>query len=410
MRAEASFAGVCVACACLCFAAVARAEVRYRVLSNEQLPLPQFINHINGISDSGYMVGTSTDLDMESFGFLIRPDGTVVLIAGDGESWYWSYATGVNEQGHFVGHYELLDSSEGFLWTPSGGLTLLGALPNGHDIAFPAAVNALDEVCGTDSVGNLARAFRWTAGDGIESLGLLPGATRSGAEDINDLGRIVGGSGIGLSDSRAFVWDVTSGMVEMPGGFDITPERAYAINNAGQIVGSALTPGGRKAFLWDEEDGMVILPNLPDLPTYAIAYDINEHGVVVGTAAREIGFHRYIVKPFIWDSQHGTRTLETLLDPCALRGALYLRDATVISNHGQIAVNSSELGGYLLTPYLPGDLDDSGGVELQDLATLLANFGRSGDATYASGDTDCDADVDLQDLATLLGNFGAALP
>jgi hypothetical protein len=41
---------------------------------------------------------------------------------------------------------------------------------------------------------------------------------------------------------------------------------------------------------------------------------------------------------------------------------------------------------------------------------LLANFQRSGDAAYEHGDLDCDADVDLQDLATLLSNFGESLP
>lgn len=51
---------------------------------------------------------------------------------------------------------------------------------------------------------------------------------------------------------------------------------------------------------------------------------------------------------------------------------------------------------------LPGDLDNDGGVSLQDLAILLGDFGL----VHSPGDIDADGDVDVQDLAHLLGNFG----
>lgn len=58
----------------------------------------------------------------------------------------------------------------------------------------------------------------------------------------------------------------------------------------------------------------------------------------------------------------------------------------------------------------PADLDGSGDVGLADLAILLSEFGRSGDATHADGDLDADRDVDLADLARLLAEFGTACP
>lgn len=54
----------------------------------------------------------------------------------------------------------------------------------------------------------------------------------------------------------------------------------------------------------------------------------------------------------------------------------------------------------------PPDLDRDGIVGLQDLATLLGNFGSVGQATQPMGDIDFDGDVDLQDLALLLAVFG----
>jgi hypothetical protein len=61
-------------------------------------------------------------------------------------------------------------------------------------------------------------------------------------------------------------------------------------------------------------------------------------------------------------------------------------------------------------PACPGDLDCDGHVDLTDLATLLANYGTTGGATYEDGDLDADGDVDLTDLAGLLAVYGTTCP
>jgi len=53
-----------------------------------------------------------------------------------------------------------------------------------------------------------------------------------------------------------------------------------------------------------------------------------------------------------------------------------------------------------------GDVNNDGDVDLEDLATLLANFGTTSGATAAQGDQNADGDVDLEDLSVLLANFG----
>lgn len=65
---------------------------------------------------------------------------------------------------------------------------------------------------------------------------------------------------------------------------------------------------------------------------------------------------------------------------------------------------------FTVRPPCPGDLDDSGAVDLGDLAVLLSHFGTPGGATAADGDLDGDGDVDLPDLAALLAQFGAECP
>jgi len=54
-----------------------------------------------------------------------------------------------------------------------------------------------------------------------------------------------------------------------------------------------------------------------------------------------------------------------------------------------------------------GDVNGDGCVNLADLAVMLANFGRVGDAGPEDGDLDGDHDVDLADLAILLSDFGS---
>jgi hypothetical protein len=63
--------------------------------------------------------------------------------------------------------------------------------------------------------------------------------------------------------------------------------------------------------------------------------------------------------------------------------------------------------GFEQVPRCAGDLDCSGGVDLADLAALLANYGGS-EAGYRGGDVDQDGDVDLADLSGLLAMFGTS--
>jgi len=60
--------------------------------------------------------------------------------------------------------------------------------------------------------------------------------------------------------------------------------------------------------------------------------------------------------------------------------------------------------------HIPGDLNDDWTVELDDLATLLSNYGTSSGAEYEDGDLDGDGDVDLDDLAALVSVYRTSCP
>ncbi len=76
-----------------------------------------------------------------------------------------------------------------------------------------------------------------------------------------------------------------------------------------------------------------------------------------------------------------------------------------VTYHGWNIDDVEVLG--LVSSACPGDTDGSGTVDLNDLATVLANFGASG-ATLAQGDLDGDGNVGLSDLAIVLASFGVS--
>lgn len=54
-----------------------------------------------------------------------------------------------------------------------------------------------------------------------------------------------------------------------------------------------------------------------------------------------------------------------------------------------------------------GDLDNDNDVDIEDLATLLSNYGIDTGATPEQGDLDLDGDVDITDLASILSAYGS---
>jgi probable HAF family extracellular repeat protein len=198
-----------------------------------------------------------------------------------------SMAAAINDSGQVVGTAEVfktvvVDGEETlelqihpFLWDAENGIRDLGTL--GGTEAFAEDINALGQVVGrsTNEAG-FTRAFIW---DEVNGMRLLPslanGGTRAAA--INDFGIVLGSeNGVG-----GVMWDLRSGSVfDVPGGLDlnnlgqavggpflveesfevrmlselIPPDsgweinNAWAINDAGQIVGSGMFHEERRAF------------------------------------------------------------------------------------------------------------------------------------------------------------------
>jgi probable HAF family extracellular repeat protein len=170
-------------------------------------------------------------------------------------------------------------------------------------------------------------------GGAIRELPLAPGDATGAAIGVNDVNQLVGGSGMcgsgpGIAPIvvHALLWQ--NGSVTDLGNLGGAVNNiAYAINEAGQIVGASDLPGDNTghAFLW-QKGVMTDLGTLPgDFSSFAFA--INDPGEVVGQSC-DVNFN---CRAFLW--QNGVMTdLNTVTPP----GSLYLLTANDINSQGEI--------------------------------------------------------------------------
>ena len=122
-----------------------------------------------------------------------------------------SIAHDVNDRGAVVGFAEThAGQPHAFLWTAADGMRDLGTLGEGGGASMALAINNSAAV-----VGGSGRAFLWTEHAGLVDLGTLGGRT-SCANDVNDLGCVVGVSQTAETDQRGL--PVTHAFLRTPDG------------------------------------------------------------------------------------------------------------------------------------------------------------------------------------------------
>jgi probable HAF family extracellular repeat protein len=248
----------------------------------------------------------------------------------------------INESGQVAGTYCVSTpcNSHAAIWTPGSGVLDLGTLGGTSSYAF--AINNAGQVAGYSYTAADAErhAFLWTPGHGMQDLGTL-GGPASFARGINDTGEVVGDSYLPGGGTHAFLWTPGRGMQDlgaMPGSWDRTSSIAHDINNAGQVVGESINPVlgemGSRAFLWTGGAGMRDLGSL-GLPG-STAYAINDAGHVVGWSWTALGPHH----AFLWTPEKGMLDLGTLV-PAGMNSR-----AWAINNAGHVVGSSNTTGDY----------------------------------------------------------------
>lgn len=186
------------------------------------------------------------------------------------------------------------------------------------------------------------------------------------------------------------------------------------ISDGGHVIGTAIYGSEPQSpFVWTQQDGFTFLA-APEGANYGYIYPsaVNAHGVVIGEALDEdaggpIGDWRAV----IWITPDNPQYLDELITDLPaeflFENVYSINDNGWITGSGHFGPGWATQRGVVLKPLapdLPGDLDQSGTVDLGDLNMVLANFGT----TNEQGDATGDGQVDLADLNLVLANFGSA--
>ena len=292
-----------------------------------------------------------------------------------------------------------------FLWQAGGMIQLptLGgnngvaqAISNRGEVAGFAENSTPDPGCPAPQVLHF-KPVVWEKGL-IHKLPTFGGDPDGVAQQINDNGEVVGGSGTCAAFNANFLYNLVpvhallwekgkatnlgnlGGETGQAGG-----NIAYDINNQGQVVGNSDLPGDTTfdAFLWTRKTGMQDLGTLSG-DVASVSLSINDAGSVVG-ASLDANFDP---RAFLWEK--GVMTdLNTLI---AGDSRLYLLTGCSINSRGEITglglTSTGEIHTYLATPthaVTTGESTSQGVIspravsdDARKLLQQQLRFGRSG--------------------------------
>jgi probable HAF family extracellular repeat protein len=328
-----AFLAVLLATALLTHSTLARAQT-YSLLPVPSPPIP--VQHFTsvfvatGINANGQLSGTTTNCELDEF-FQCMGSHTAATIYSDGSfielpGCMQASASAINAAGQAVG-----------ICDGNGVLVDTDGTSQGLDAAILQA-NALNaEAQVTGSLTSTNDAFIWSNGS-IVDLGKLDGGGSSIGYGINDAGAVVGQATDADDHTHSFIAQNGS-LTDLGtlGGDPTELNAAYAINDAGQVVGVAGAASGSHAFLYSNG-------TMTDLGTLggnsSAAYAINSRGSVVGTSDMLGGStHAFLYTAGVMTD------LNSLL--VASDRTIVVTDATAINDNGWIVIRG---GSYVAVP------------------------------------------------------------
>lgn len=199
------------------------------------------------VTGSNVFLNDDTVIDLSTFAPSYSPDGTT--------------AVAINNLNQVTGN---TGYAESFFWSEETGFTLINAPGPGGYISA-SDINNLGQVvgrAGSPSAGT--EGYVWSLNGPDFNIGLLPNIDRglggTVAEGINDNSQVVGYFGSSSLDNyfRAILYEEgtlydLNNLIPANSGW--TLERAFDINNQGQIIGTGVVNGQEQDFLLTPTNG-----------------------------------------------------------------------------------------------------------------------------------------------------------
>ena len=311
-----------------------------------------------GVNSGGAAINLSGDVvgagDPNNSGnlqaFIWHPTGSLTLLGTLGGA--LSAASGVNDSAGVVGlSYTATNTQHAFLWTQSGGMQDLTPDLTSIGGAAAVAINSSNQVVGyyfpNGSLNTLG--FSWTQAGGLQSVG----SAGTLAFAVNNAGTIVGKAPAANGYMHAFSKTATGSMKDL-GTLGGAESSALSVNNKGWIVGTSLTTstnGLPHGFLWRPGAGMQDFTVVAGLSTGQQPYSvqINDAGVITLTTNKG----GYLLVP------KTTATFTSSLNPSRL-GQPVTFTATLTSIAG--APPDGEMVQFLVSGRVAGSAPLVGGV------------------------------------------------
>ncbi len=265
-----------------------------------------------GVNNAGTVVGeTGYGLLQVPLGTAFKWDATNGYVdlgnLGTGAGPYYSGAYDINESGVITGFSytdtipassgQPVHGTHGFRYE-NGTMTDLGEVAadgysRGHSI------NDAGEIVGRASLGEFDLSSKhlayWDSGNTLTSIPGTGSSVYSTGQDINNLGQIVGNGIDSSGDWLGMVWDDAGNFQHWLDPLGGDQSRAWAINDAGIIVGYGSDAGGvlRAAVSFDggatSQDLNLLALDLTGWQHLSEALDINEDGTIVGYGVLDDG-------------------------------------------------------------------------------------------------------------------------
>jgi len=261
----------------------------------------------NSANDNGIIVGTAADT---FFGANRLPvmwqNGAVTqLTLPDGET--IGDATGVNSAGIIVGSVDGGSLQRGAIYKGPASAIIKETTSTGCFFITAFGINNSARIVGFGiDPGNAARNVGIVLDFGSTSafeVGAIPGANGAIAFAVSNAGHIVGSSMMNQGSGTPFIYTDQVGIRAIPFATGTSQGSARGVNSAGWVVGDD-SNAFSIPFLWDGTTTYRIADLLPansgwdlDMNTSSSALGISDDGVIVGTGVHNGETHAYAMVP-----------------------------------------------------------------------------------------------------------------